>query len=640
MAWGVTMPNEMIVEDDSHADDSVDAKIAKCLELETPKSFFLFAGAGSGKTRSLVKALESITAFSGEKLRLRGQQVGVITYTNNACDEIKRRLSNDALVHVSTIHSFVWDLICGFDSDIKKRLEVVLNEDIAKLESKPSRAGTKTEINRIHRIESKQERLRELANIKKFTYNPNSDNTEREALNHSEVLQLGAYFLTTKDLMQKILIKKFPILLIDESQDTNKGLMEAFLEVQKEHRNEFSLGLLGDTMQRIYGDGKPDLGIDLPLDWETPAKKMNHRSQTRIIELINKIRSDVDSQKQQGRKDKKGGYVRLFAVQSGQEKDAVEKSVMQQMATITGDDEWNKRESVVSLILEHHMAAKRMGFGEMFAALYLSEEFRVGLLDGTLPEIRIFSEIILPILESHKAGDKFAIANVVKNHSKLFNKRYVNEHRNELRDILKTTNSKVMELCNAYNDNPNITFGELLRIADRGDIFDIPQGYRPILLRSEMEQQAVKEVNDIEIDTSTESSSDKIDCLDRFLNTKFSQIKEYVNYMREQPPFFTHQGVKGLEFPRVMAIIDDSEAKGFLFSYEKLFGIKDVTATDIKNANEGKENGMDRTRRLFYVICSRAEKSLAVVAYTDNPKKLKDNLTGKGWFTDDEIIIL
>lgn len=276
----------------------------------------------------------------------------------------------------------------------------------------------------------------------------------------------------------------------------------------------------------------------------------------------------------------------------------------------------------------------------MFAPLYLSEEFRLGLLDGTLPEIRIFSEIILPILESHKAGDKFAIANVVKNHSKLFNKRYVNEHRNELRDIFKTANSKVMELCNAYNDNPNITFGELLRIADKGDIFDIPEGYRPILLRSEMEQQTAMEVSDVEIDTSTESSSDKIDCLDSFLNTKFSQIKEYVSYMREQSTFFTHQGVKGLEFPRVMAIIDDSEAKGFLFSYEKLFGIKDVTANNIKNANEGKENSMDRTRRLFYVICSRAEKSLVIVAYTDNPKKLKDNLTGKDWFTDDEIIFL
>lgn len=634
------MLSEVVILDDNRVDDSADAIIAECLNLETPKSFFLFAGAGSGKTRSLVKALETITASIGEKLRLRGQQVGVITYTNNACDEIKRRLSNDVLIHVSTIHSFIWDLIRGFDSDIKKQLRVMLGEDIAKLQSKSSRPGTKAESNRIHKIESKQERLRELANIKKFTYNPNSNNTEREALNHTEVLQLGAYFLATKTLMQRILIKKFPILLIDESQDTNEGLIEAFLKVQKVHKNAFSLGLLGDTMQRIYADGKADLGVDLPQDWETPAKKMNHRSQARIVELINKIRSDVDAQRQQERQDKNGGCVRLFAVQSSQNKEVVEASVMQQMATIAEDDEWNKQESVVALILEHHMAANRMGFGEMFAALYPAEELKLGLLDGTLPEIRIFSEIILPILEAHKAGDKFAITNVVKSNSRLLKKRYINEHKSESRNILETVKSKVAELCKAYDDSPDITFGELLRIAAIGDVFEIPNGYKPILLRTPMEQQAVAVAFHTEADSSAESSTDKLDCLDKFLNTKFSQIRKYIIYMSEQSPFFTHQGVKGLEFPRVMAIIDDAEARGFSFSYDKLFELKDKTAADIKNAKEGKETGIDRTRRLFYVICSRAENSLAIVAYTDNPVKLKETLSGKGWFSDDEIVLL
>jgi DNA helicase-2/ATP-dependent DNA helicase PcrA len=89
-----------------------------------------------------------------------------------------------------------------------------------------------------------------------------------------------------------------------------------------------------------------------------------------------------------------------------------------------------------------------------------------------------------------------------------------------------------------------------------------------------------------------------------------------------------------------MAIIDDSEARGFLFSYDKLFGIKSKTENDMKNEREGKETGIDRTRRLFYVICSRAKESLAIVAYTDNPARLKTNLSGKGWFADDEIIVI
>ena len=42
---------------DGDIDGHVDAEIAACLNLTSPRSFFLFAGAGSGKTRSLVTAL-------------------------------------------------------------------------------------------------------------------------------------------------------------------------------------------------------------------------------------------------------------------------------------------------------------------------------------------------------------------------------------------------------------------------------------------------------------------------------------------------------------------------------------------------------------------------------------------------------
>ena len=48
----------MITDYDNCLDDKVDEELLACLNLQNPKSFFLFAGAGSGKTRSLVKVLE------------------------------------------------------------------------------------------------------------------------------------------------------------------------------------------------------------------------------------------------------------------------------------------------------------------------------------------------------------------------------------------------------------------------------------------------------------------------------------------------------------------------------------------------------------------------------------------------------
>ena len=86
--------------------------------------------------------------------------------------------------------------------------------------------------------------------------------------------------------------------------------------------------------------------------------------------------------------------------------------------------------------------------------------------------------------------------------------------------------------------------------------------------------------------------------------------------------------------------MDDEEACGVLFSYEKLFGAKDKTSTDVKDELAGTETGIDRTRRLFYVTCSRSEKSLAIVAYSSHPAKVRKHALHQGWFDDREIELL
>ena len=125
-----------------------------------------------------------------------------------------------------------------------------------------------------------------------------------------------------------------------------------------------------------------------------------------------------------------------------------------------------------------------------------------------------------------------------------------------------------------------------------------------------------------------------------FLNTSFQQIRSYKIYVSGDGEFDTHQGVKGREFNRVLVVMDDEEAGGFLFSYEKLFEVKPPTKGDIEKSENGEETGIERTRRLFYVTCTRAEKSLALVAYSKNPELLRQNIITKGWFDDSEVWIL
>jgi DNA helicase-2/ATP-dependent DNA helicase PcrA len=55
---------------------------------------------------------------------------------------------------------------------------------------------------------------------------------------------------------------------------------------------------------------------------------------------------------------------------------------------------------------------------------------------------------------------------------------------------------------------------------------------------------------------------------------------------------------------------------------------------------KAKKTGIDRTRRLFYVACSRAIESLSIIAYTDNPEMVLSNALQYGWFEKEEIEII
>src|SRR5690606_3002854 len=174
-------------------------------------------------------------------------------------------------------------------------------------------------------------------------------------------------FIKSKDMFKQILINRFPVIFIDESQDTKKELIDALFELQIQNEEKFSLGLFGDTMQRIYADGKENLGVGLPDKWVKPAKKMNHRSKPRIVDLINKIRKDIDGKEQLSRIESTGGIVRFFAVSRTKDKFETEERIRQKMQEATNDDKWAGEDAeIMTLTLEHHMAAKRMGFANFF----------------------------------------------------------------------------------------------------------------------------------------------------------------------------------------------------------------------------------------------------------------------------------
>jgi DNA helicase-2/ATP-dependent DNA helicase PcrA len=623
-----------------NADELVDQQIASCLNPEDPKSFFLFAGAGSGKTRALVTALDFIRKERGQYLKMNRKKVAIITYTNAACDEIRHRLDYNSLFEVRTIHSFMWELIRPYQEDIRQWLRTDLVEKIAALEDMQRKGRvSQASRNRAAEIEQKTTRLVQLDQIRAFTYSPTGDNNTRDSLSHPEVIAMGASFLTDKPLMQEILVRKFPVLFIDESQDTKEELVDAVFMVQKKYPGLFTLGLFGDMMQRIYSDGKVGLGKNLPEDWLKPVKTVNYRCPVRVVTLINKIRSTVDNQLQLARQGQTEGTVRLYVCQRTDDasKNKLEANACIDMSLLTGDEAWTGKEAVVkTLILEHKMAARRMGFLNLYNALSIDGNLRTGLINGTLSGLQFFTDILLPLRQAWLANDQFAIATIAKQYSPLLKKDVLRSNKEQLGQFGKAHDA-IKKINDLWEGAIAPSLGQLLVAIKDTNLFILPQ---PLAIAKAAQEGIAPPVNLSDEEEEEDLSDSVIKAWQALLLCSFDELEAYKRYTSEDSPFGTHQGVKGLQFPRVMVIIDDDEAGGFLFSYDKLFGVKALTDTDRNNIAEGKDTMVDRTRRLFYVACSRTEKSLAIVAYTDNPQGLINQVLEREWFDKNEIVVL
>lgn len=615
------METEPVITDDTR-DDSADDLIKKCLKMDNPKSFFMFAGAGSGKTRSLVKALNYINTTIGTTLLQSGRKVAVITYTNAASEEIKQRAQYNPLFEISTIHSFSWSLISAYTNDIRDWLKAKLEKRIDELTQQQSKGRSKTTkayLERAEKIVKRSERLQYLDTVKRFIYNPDGLNLEANSLDHAEVIQITSDFLTSKPTFKSVFIDKYPIVLIDESQDTKKELISVLFSVQQEYKNRFLLGLFGDTMQRIYLDGKEDLAESIPDDWEKPFKVMNHRSQKRIVDLCNDIRKDADDIQQCSRRDKPNGIVRVF-ITDNKDAFASEQIARNRMSRITGDNDWEDIDKVKSLTIEHKMAASRLGFKSFFDYMNNVNSYKQGLVKGNLSVISLFTHVLIPLQEASFSYNQFEIMRIIREHSIIFE-----NHKGSLTpDVIESLKQSVEEVLSLLG-NDHSTCRDLLNIVYEKRLFHL---HKDLLRLLE------------DFPSEGDNEYDKYTNLKSALDSEFIEIKRYYDYVQGKASFDTHQGVKGLEFDRVMVIIDDKESKGTTFSYNRLFGIEEMTERDQKNEREGKETSLDRTRRLLYVTCSRAKESLAIVYYTTSIDDTYNAMVSTEWFTDEDIEVL
>lgn len=634
-------------------DTQADIDLRTCLGEFPPRSFIMKAGAGSGKTTSLIKGLSSVIQMHGDKLRKARQRVACITYTEIAAGEIWRDVGSDPLVHVSTIHSFMWLLAKPFQNDIRAWVSGRIAEKIEALEEKQATYGPRVQQRTKDKDTRDLERLRRqsgrISAVKSFRYGTGS-NYAKGILGHDDILKLVPHLIAERPLFRTLLARQFPFVFVDESQDTTTEVVEALKTVEREPGAPLCLGFFGDPMQRIYATGTGL--IEAEPTWADIPKPENFRCSTKVLNLANAIRRDGDDLIQvpghrlspEGVVPTPEGSAHLFILPADDTRDANLVRVREWMATQTGDGNWrpgnDDQKRVKLLVIVHQMAARRLGFGDLYTALNSKapSAFKDGFLDGSAWPISMCVRFLIPIAIAHTDSRQLEVMRLIREYSPLFDKESLVGV--DIAERLKILGELVASIAASITGNSRATIGDLLKQIHAAELLNLDPRLVSYLdpnaaVPAKLEPEDGAENDD---DIQEEDESDKeMASMDAFLACPANQLLAYQTYISERSPFWTQQGIKGAEFDRVLVVLDDAESTHFQFSYEKYLGLKELSDNDRKHIDAGEETTVDRTRRLFYVSCTRALKDLAVVLFTADPGQAEAKVRQLDLFEDEAI---
>lgn len=615
-------------------DTPADIELRTLLDADASTGFVMVSGAGSGKTTSIVKALDHLRKTRGSYLRQRAKKIACITYTEVAVGEIWGDVGNDPLFHVSTIHSFLWTALKPFQADIAswvdRRLDQKIDDIKEKIAAFTNRTHQKTRDQAAADIQRYAEQKLKIGSVDRFNYGIGSD-YPKGILGHDDVIKLSTELIRSQPLIAKVVGQKFPFVFVDESQDTAPDVVEALKAIATALGSKFCLGFIGDPMQKIYTTGT---GAIKPLPgWKPIEKPENFRCPVAVLNVINNIRAGGDGLIQTGGKtelvgeERKSvqGTAKLLVVPKDDRNGRLA-AARQWLANQHADPLWLSDEpeaDVKVLVIAHRMAASRLGFGQLYEAFHdkTSEGLKDGFDDGSHWSLQPFLKLLMPVVLANGADDQFEVMNLLRRFAPSLQREYA--RANALPTILKDLDVRVKALADVCGSTSTVAAFEALTLLRGGMMFRLDD--RLLTAMAEYDQSV-----------SPTDSGDAA-ALQKLLHTPMKELWSYRTYIEEQSPFETHQGVKGAEFSRVLTVLDDEEGRHNQFSYGKLFGITPPSDTDETNRHEGKETTFDRTRRLLYVCCSRAGKDLAVVFFADDPAAAHAAISGLGLFPAEDV---
>lgn len=534
--------------------------------IEEDRSFKLEAGAGAGKTYSLVKALQFLIQREGNRFARLNQRIACITFTNVAKDAIERRTDRSPVVHCDTIHAFCWSAISGFQAQLRAHL--------------PELAGWTEDpwIDRLAEVGGIGARTIE------YTLGYRGITDEAIAIHHNDVLPLTIKFLGYEKF-RNILRYRYPIIFIDEYQDTDADWVATVREHYIGKDGPPLFGFFGDHWQKIYGNGCGEL-VD-PAITEI-GKEANFRSVSAIVDCLNRMRPEL---KQFVVDPEANGEVRVFLTNgwSGQRlkgphyggdlPDDEANSAMIAVKERLAEAGWDlSAEQTKILMLTHRALGKQQGYSSLPAVFRDNNSFT----KKEQPHIAFFADYLEPACRafaSKRYGEMFAVLGANKSHLlKAADKKRWSESMRRLIELRET--SSVADVV------AHLRKVQIPRLSDAAE-------------KLELRLEAFDPESDEEMPRSLSELQD-------LHKVPYQEIISVTNYLDGHSPFETKHGVKGAEFENVLVVVGRGWNK---YNFGKML----ENVPDQDTLNEKDRGAFEENRNLFYVSCSRPKRRLALL---------------------------
>lgn len=528
--------------------------------LTEGRSFRLEAGAGAGKTYSLIKALEFLIDKHQRDMPRRGQQIACITYTNVARDEIVARTDRHPIIRCDTNHAFCWSLISGYQRQLREMV-VAMPAWVERIVEAGGLGDRSIEYSLGFRA------VREMS----------------LSLHHDDVLPLTISLMGNVKF-RRLLADRYPIILIDEYQDTDAAWVEAIKQHFLGVDGAPLFGFFGDHWQKIYGNGCGKL--------EHPAveeigKEANFRSVQTIVTALNAMRPGLP---QFVEDPLSVGQVHVFLTNDWQGQrqtgghwggDLPTEVAHEALVAVRAKLEesgWDiTPEHTKILMLTHRVLAAEQGYASLPDAFRYNESFT----RKEHPYISFFVDLLEPACEAY----------VAQHYGRMFEALGSNVPH-LLQSADKVAWAQAMDALIPLRQNATV-----------GDVLNhLRQTRRPCLPDAIEEREREFAAFDSDAGGEMPTALSEIDKLRRI---PYAEIQSLRSYLEGSSPFETKHGVKGAEFENVLVIVGRGWNQYNFNEMLELASAQTIPASRL--------TAYERNRNLFYVACSRPRRRLALL---------------------------